>query len=333
MAKAPAAWLSIALMCIAAPCLAAPVEQLKLLSEHVVDGMRGGNLSGLAACGDGLWTVSDRDDDVIYRFDPSSSPVWQAHALAIKVPAPPPSGLSEGVRLMVKASTYVRGGSLDFEGISCDAQGNRYVVSEAYASVLKVPRGGAPQWLPIDPAVVGEARERGLLAHFNAIFEGIAVDPGGKRMWLAAEREQRGLLVIKRRDGDQGWGCEGHCVLLSEAGYVALPTQITSRQPRVKDFSDLSLYKGKLYTLERNAYQICRRDPVTATVEHCWSFANEVLAPGRRYDQPYGLLEALVIDEQGAWLGVDNNDKPREDGEVRPIVWRFAAPQSGWEAP
>lgn len=331
MGKAPAAWLSIALMVLALPCRAAPVEQLKLLSEHVVDGMQGGNLSGLAWCGDGLWTVSDRDDNLIYRLDPSANPVWPAHALTISVPPPPPSGLALDVRLQVKASTYVRGGSLDFEGISCDAQGNRYVVSEAYASVLKVPINGAAQWLPIDPAVVREARERGLLAHFNAIFEGIAVDPTGEHLWLAAERERRGLLAISRRG--KHWGCEGSCVLLSEGGYVTSPPQVKPGRPVSNDFSDLSLYKGRLYTLERNAYQICRRDPVTARVEHCWSFADEVLAPGRRYDQPYGLLEALVIDDQGAWLGVDNNDKPREDGEVRPIVWRFAAPQAGWDAP
>ena len=31
--------------------------------------MRGGNLSGLALCGNALWTVSDRDDDQIYRLD------------------------------------------------------------------------------------------------------------------------------------------------------------------------------------------------------------------------------------------------------------------------
>ena len=42
---------------------AAPVVELKLVSEHPVDGMRGGNLSGLAQCGNELWTVSDRDDD------------------------------------------------------------------------------------------------------------------------------------------------------------------------------------------------------------------------------------------------------------------------------
>ncbi len=99
-----------------------------------------------------------------------------------------------------------------------------------------------------------------------------------------------------------------------------------------KDFSDLALFNGKLFTLERNAFQICRRDALTAKVELCWSFADETLTPERRYAQPYGLAEALVLDADGAWLGIDNNFGARADGEKRPVVYRFAAPAGGWSA-
>jgi hypothetical protein len=54
-----------------------------------------------------------------------------------------------------------------------------------------------------------------------------------------------------------------------------------------RDFSDLSLFNGKLFTLERNAYQICRRDAQTAKVERCWSYADELLQESRRYPQNY----------------------------------------------
>ena len=37
----------------------------------------GGNLSGLALCDNELWTVSDRDDDQIYRLD-TRAPTWSA---------------------------------------------------------------------------------------------------------------------------------------------------------------------------------------------------------------------------------------------------------------
>jgi hypothetical protein len=47
---------------------AEPLQELRVLRTPV-DGMRGGNLSGLAMCGSELWAVSDRDDDQIYRLD------------------------------------------------------------------------------------------------------------------------------------------------------------------------------------------------------------------------------------------------------------------------
>jgi hypothetical protein len=308
---------------------AAPAAELKLLSEHPVEGMRGGNLSGLAVCGKALWTVSDRDDDQIYRLDISAD-TWQAETVKINVPPVPESGLPFGLRSRTKAASLIRGGDLDFEGISCDAAGNRYIVSEARAAVLQVPVTGEPEWLKIAPGMVREARASGMLLHFNALFEGLAVNPEGTQIWLAAERERRGLISIKRPQ--TLWDCDGPCVLLSEAGQEMQPAQFPGAKAVSKDFADLALFNGKLFTLERNAFQVCRRDAVTAKVELCWSFADEALTPNRRYAQAYGLAEALVVDADGAWIGIDNNFKPRADGEKRPMVYRFAAPAGGWSS-
>lgn len=308
---------------------AGPAPQLRLLSGHVVDGMRGGNLSGLAQCGNDLWAVSDRDDDQIYRLDTRES-AWQAEAVHIDVPPVPDSGLPWGLKSRVWGASFVRGGDLDFEGITCDGAGNRYVVSEGHAAVLQVPPTGPASWLKISPMLVREARASGLLLQFNALFEGLAINPAGDQMWLAAERQGRGLLMIKRKQ--TVWDCDGGCVLLSEAGMEMQPEQFPHAKAVARDFSDLSLFNGKLFTLERNAYQICRRDPQTAKVERCWSYAAELLQDNRRYPQNYGLEEALIVDADGAWIGVDNNFGPRADGEVRPVVWRFAAPEGGWSA-
>lgn len=321
---------TLALLLWAGAVFAGPAPELKLLSEHAVDGLRGGNLSGLALCGDEMWTVSDRDDDRIYRLDTSVDGAWPAQALIIDVPQVPDSGLPWGLRSRTWAASFLRGGELDFEGISCDSAGNRYVVSESHAAVLQVPSLGDVSWLKIAPTMIREARASGMLLHFNALFEGLAVNPAGDRLWLAAERERRGLLMIKRQQ--TVWDCDGHCVLLSEAGQEMQPAQFPNAKAVSRDFADLSLFDGKLFTLERNAYQICRRDPQTAEVERCWSFAAEALHDNRRYSQAYGLAEALVVDAKGAWVGLDNNDGPRADGEERPIIWRFAAPDGGWNA-
>jgi hypothetical protein len=319
--------LACALLLTSNTVSAEPAPELRLLSGHVVDGMRGGNLSGLARCGDELWTVSDRDDDQIYRLDSRES-VWKAETVHIEVPTVPESGLPWGLKSRVWAASFVRGGDLDFEGITCDSAGNRYVVSEGHAAVLQIPIVGPANWLKISPLMVREARASGLLLHFNALFEGIAVNPAGDQLWLAAERERRGLLLIKRQQ--TVWDCDGGCVLLSEAGREMQPEQFTYAKAVPRDFADVSLFNGKLFTLERNAYQICRRDAQTAKVERCWSYAAELLRKERRYPQNYGLEEALIVDADGAWIGVDNNNGARVDGETRPVVWRFAAPDGGW---
>lgn len=318
-------WLA-ALLLIATPVFAAPLPELKLLSEHAVDDMVGGNLSGLASCNGVLWTVSDRDDTLLYSLDTSAT-TWKARAQVLEIPPIPDSGLSSTLRGMAKASALVRGGDLDFEGVTCDAVGNRYLVSEAYATVLKVPVNGAPSWLELPQKVVQEAQSAGMLQHFNAIFEGIAISPAGDQLWLAAEREKRGLLSV--RLGKDGWGCDASCILRVESGNDILPPQLGGKSV-AKDFSDISLYKGKLFSLERAAYRICRRSVETGDLETCWSFAKEALQPNRLYDQKYGLTEALIIDDSGAWVGIDNNFGARADGEKRPIVWRFAAPAGGW---
>jgi Esterase-like activity of phytase len=320
---------ALALLLLASTVAAEPAPELTLVSEHAVDGMRGGNLSGLALCGKDLWTVSDRDDDQIYRLD-TSERVWQAETVRINVPPVPDSGLPWGLKSRTWAASFVRGGSLDFEGITCDKAGNRYIVSEAHAAVLQVPLQGPASWLRISPIMVREARASGMLLHFNALFEGLAINPEGDRLWLAAERERRGLLLLKRQQ--TVWDCDGSCVLLSEAGKEMQPAQFPKARAVSRDFADLALFNGKLFTLERNAFQLCRRDALSAKVERCWSFAAEALQEHRRYSQPYGLAEALVVDADGAWIGIDNNNGARADGEARPIVWRFAAPQGGWSA-
>ena len=316
------------LLMVTAPAFAAPLPELTLLSEHPVEGMTGGNLSGLAVCSGQMWTVSDRDDNVLYRLDTAQT-LWRAEPEEINVPAVPESDLPANLRSMAKLSSLVRGGSLDYEGISCDAAGNRYVVSEANAEVLKVPVNGPPTWLKLPAALVEQARAKGMLQHFNAILEGLAVDPQGERLWLAAEREQRGLLAV-RREGE-GWRCKGSCVLRTEPGKEVLPPEIGGKTVS-RDFADLSLFEGKLFTLERSAYRICRRALTTGKTERCWSFAQEARVPARVYDKPFAVTEALIVDKEGAWVGIDNNFDRRADGETRPIVWRFAAPDGGWSA-
>ncbi|ARS47443.1 DNA topoisomerase IV subunit B [Ectopseudomonas mendocina] len=320
--------LFLALGLLAGVVHAEPVvlEELKLQAEYPVEGINGGNLSGLALCGEIMWAVSDRDDDRLYQLQLDGS-LLRAEAETFVAPEPPESALPWGLRMRNWAAGLVRGGKLDFEGLSCDAQGNRYLVSETRAAVLLVSSNGNAQWLNLPSGLVRQARASGMLLHFNQGFEGIAIDPAGERLWLAAEQRRRGLTVMHRRGS--GWRCTGGCVLTSESGEEASPEALGGHMaPR--DFSGLAYFGEKLFTLERQAHRICRRTLGDGEMDICWSFAGEALAEQRRYARSYGMAEALWIDKDGAWIGVDNGGQTRADGESRPLVWRLAAPKGGW---
>ncbi|MES2821389.1 MAG: esterase-like activity of phytase family protein [Pseudomonadota bacterium] len=317
-----------ALMALSMPLLAQALEELVLQAEHPVDGIPGGNLSGLAWCGEALWTVSDREDDRLYRLE-SGEGAWQAQAELFSAPVAPPSGLPWGLRISNGINGVLRGGQLDFEGLSCDAAGNRYLVSETQAGVLQLPPAGSPRWLELPANLTRQARARGLLLRFNAAYEGLTVDPAGQRLWLAAERQSRGLLALQAQAN--AWACNGNCVLLRESGDLAAP-EVIGGELAARDFSGLAFYDEKLFTLERLAHRVCRRNLDDGAVERCWSFAAEALTDERRYNRAYGMAEALWLDEQGAWIGLDNGFHPRGDDDARPIIWRFAAPAGGWSA-
>lgn len=318
--------LALALLAAGARAEPAALEALQLQDEYPVSAMTAGNLSGLAQCGETLWALSDRDDAALYQLHREDG-LLRAEREPFVAPEPPASVLPWGLRMRNWVAGLVRGGQLDFEGLSCDAQGHRYLVSETRAAVLQVGSNGQAQWLNLPTGLVRQARASGMLLHFNQGFEGIAVDPSGERLWLAAEQRRRGLSVLHRQNST--WRCTGGCVLSSESGDERSPAALGG-QPAPRDFSGLAYFGGKLFTLERQAHRICRRSPDDGRVETCWSFAEAALVEPRRYPVSYGMAEALWIDQDGAWIGVDNGGQNRADGEQRPIVWRLKAPTGGW---
>jgi hypothetical protein len=308
----------------------APPEELSLLAALPVEGMPTGNLSGLARCGGSFWGVSDRDDDRLYRLQ-SGAQEWRAEAQTFAAPPPPGSALPWGLRTGNRLLGLLRGGALDFEELACDAVGNRYLLSESQVAVLVLPAtGGVPYWLDLPAELLRQARARGLLLHFNALLEGLAVQPDGQRLWLAAEREGRGLLAVQR-EGER-WRCPAKkgCVLLAENGRERRPLDPPDSPLQPLDFTALAWHSGRLFTLERLQHRICRRQPETGAVERCWSFAAAALAPERRYATPYGVAEALWLDDDAAWVGLDNNGEANAAGESRPLILQLQAPAGGW---
>lgn len=302
-------------------------EDLQLLSEKPVQQMPLGNLSGLSYCQNKWWTISDKDDRHLYQLKELGN---SFEALPVSLPPISNDLVANKIGwkklIMAKISS-----SLDFEGLACDRFQRLYVVSEANSHVLQIaPDWAKAKWLKLPSNLIQEAHRANLLKHFNAGLEGIAVNENGDQLWLIAERDNRGILFAKKLS--QHWTCPASCVLLSEKNWIFSPEILGHKQVGV-DFSAAVYFKNKLFTLERNAHQICRREAMTGKQERCWSFEKSVLGkPGSRYgDYPFGQAEALWLNNENAWVGLDNNQLARDrDGEKRPLIYQFSAPRRGW---
>lgn len=302
--------------------------QLQLAKAWPVEGLFGGNLSGVTECRGQLWAISDRVDDAVFRLREDGE-VLRAEALMFALPPSPPSPLPFGMRARNWLAAQLRGGELDFEGMDCDQDGNLYLVSESRVAVLKVARNGKAEWLRLPKKLWSQARARGLFQRFNAYAEGLAVSPDGQQLWLAAEREPRGLLSVQNTS--KGWQCSSACVLSVDAGTRAAWDGVSA--PIALDYTALSLYQQRLFTLERSEHRICRRDITKGELQRCWGFAETLQDDQYRYNTPYGVAEAMSLDAEGAWVGIDNGDKARlSDGDTRPYLFRFNLPQGGWMA-
>lgn len=303
-----------------------PAPELKLLSEHPVQGMSGGNLSGMAWCGDALWAVSDREDDVLYRLDTSVSP-WQAEPERFEAGPPPDSGLPWGMRMRAWLSGHVRGGHLDFEGaeLRCAGQSLRRQRGACRRAAGEPGRHGGMAAPARVPGSSGPGQRHALA--FQRAVRGHCSRPEG-RTHVAGRRARTPRAA---GDAPQAEQLAVHRRLCADgAGRAsAAPRRSAIRRCRAAS------RPWPISTTSCSCWSPLHIGSAGAaanrTVERCWSFAAEALTE-ERYREPFGNAEALWIDAEGAWIGVDNNGKARGDGEKRPIVWRFAAPSGGWMA-
>src|SRR5690606_6621878 len=96
---------------------------------------------------------------------------------------------------------------------------------------------------------------RGFLQQFNGESEGLV--KVGDDFWVALERDPRGLLKLSA--GDQvGWDFR----TIPAVGGLDF-------RGRSEDLAGLATYDGALFTLERNAFAVCRRNFDNLRAEWC----------------------------------------------------------------
>jgi hypothetical protein len=273
----------------------------RLLKALPVEGQPACEPSGLIMHDGRLFAVSDHHDDLIFEILIEADRAVFRPFLEFTAPSLP---------------NVPR---LDFEGITCDNDGDFYLVSERALRILRVKADGSgSSW--ITPSLKEYGEKVGLFTTVNGGLEGIAfIEPG--RFLLCAERSARGIVEVSTEPlpfHARAWNCD-------EGGTLIHPT-------RPPDFSDIFYENGVLYALARGLELITRVE-VSANGDcfdyPVWSLEHVLDDSEYRYlDSTYGQAEGFCMDAERIYVILDNNGQARtafpEDN--RPLLFIFERP-------
>ena len=267
---------------------------LKLVKALPVEGPEDNQPSGLIIFNNSLFTVSDKHDDTIFQ-------IQLMEDKAVLVP-----------HIKFKLSEPITEKNLDFEGITCDDEGNFYLVSETACRILRVSANGKDiSW--VTPSLKPYGEEKGLFQTPGAYLEGIAfVDKN--QFVVCAERQPRGILEVDiSREPCQvrAFKCDKTKAKLPEG--------------RDMDFADLFSENKILYALQRSASVICKLIYNCQEFEEndLWSFEAIETSEQLRYsDMRFGKAEGLCMDANHVFVIFDNNGDHRysNPNDNRPLL-------------
>jgi hypothetical protein len=258
--------------------------------------------SGLVMVDGTLYTVADKDNRRIFRvaFGKDSSRLEPAVTFE-----PPASG------------------TMDWEGITADGEGNFYLISEWRGRLLRVTPSGEATW--VTPDLRPEAKEQGLFAKRNAGFEGVTwLGPG--HFLGAVEREPRGLVEWREAGG--------------QTAVLPLPMNRSPFQDalpllRIPDFSALASDGERTFAIFRNAHLLVRLERTAEggwTETDAWSFRHLETDPQWAFQsQTYGQVEGLAVEGRDIWLILDNNlgTRQADPSDRRPLLIHARFPAGG----
>ena len=308
------AGLCVGLVTVAGADLPDNVVAAELIEAWPVEASSRVEPSGLAWRDGQLFTVSDDDDETIFRL-----------------------ALEDGVAQLKPAVTFAvedQRAALDLEGIVAEPDGTFFVVSETHHRAIRVTANGQATWWT--PRAWDTARDATLFSTQNAYLEALTRLPDGSFLF-GAERQPRGLVQV-RPDPDRTWRVEAwrmNRTRFRDALFL----------PRRPDFTGLSVDEaGRVFALFRNAHLIVElaRDSEAEDGDNpfregrAWSYAHVENDPTYAYRRrTFGMAEGLVVRDGEAHIILDNNGNTRAANrhDWRPQLFHLRLPGLKAEAP
>lgn len=271
------------------------------------------DLSGLTYCNGSLLAVADNIDEGIFKIDIDRHSAKISPFLSLSVINKPVVDYNLFHSIEYFVSKLIYGYRFDWEGIACTRH-EILLASESDASILVFSLNGKH----IDTiGLYSDARNAGYFNDYNAFIEGVAYYNG--TIFGAMERGPRGVLSIKN-------SAKGRTHALSHS----LPNNKELEYIKNSiDVSDLEVFNGYLYTLERGASAICKRDFERFQSISCYSYKQVEHAVNTSYlSTEFGIGEGLAVNDSKIYVAFDNNGEGRkiEPDDTRPLLIEFARP-------
>lgn len=265
-------------------------------------------ISGIARINGSIHIVSDGGDDTfLYKLHRKSYKLSFTKAVTLNQL----KGFSDYEKSFKKHKEIKKKHRrFDMEGLALCGE-DLFVVNERVREVFVIRNQKELIPLRIDFSGYKDLNEGGA----NAGFEGIAVDCANQILFVAKERDPRQLFKIDLKSlkvikmGDfEGSDRQGQKVINPFDGKGLFTIG--------PDIADLYFENGFLYALERNTYEIAKIDPNTfKVISRVSYFTSE--KPLYESPEPFGLSEALSMNKEHIYIGIDNNgfplgEKPRK---------------------
>lgn len=200
----------------------------------------------------------------------------------------------------------------DLEGIDFCQESGLYFIDEKFNRAYLMDASGKSHMI----FNKGQLRD-GLKWGTNSGLEGVAVDCENNILYLAKERDPRFIVTFDL--GEQ------------------MITDIFDLPDSESDISDLKFENGFLYMLERNANYVTKINVQTKQLIARVSYGETCShADGKLYSySDYGLAEALLLNKDEIWIGLDNNGLPFSEHALKtyglrgnqPLLIKFKRPQ------
>ena len=278
----------------------ANIVNLKLVKALPIEYSEPVEPSGLTSFNGEFYTISDDHNNLIFKMEILEEKVI-LHS-DVQFTAPPLKNIR----------------NLDFEGITCDPNGNFYLCSEGANQILYVSHDGSEvRWIFESLKPHGDGK--GFFQIHNAGLEGIA-SIGPNQFILSIERQPRGIIRLNLNGGST----KVELFNLNETKWK-LPEE------RFPDFTGLCFEDNNVYVLERGASIISKLAFKNDHLELSprWSYSHIENSDEWRYaDTLFTSGEGLYMDTKFIYVILDNNGEYRfsNPNDNRPLLFIMERP-------